>query len=291
MLTVQDVEQFCCDGFFIDRGVFSPGECDTLRQLARRVQQKTRETLPSGTRFWFGGADERAIIPEDKRAMATWGVNEITRPELFEAGLVNVFAHPRVNQAMHALLGPEPRAWGIKILWTPKIVGYDLGWHRDLEKALYDTVHLKPAPQDHVQFNAALNFDDCFIVVPGSHRRPLTAREWEAVRHDPTAPLPDEVVAALEPGDILYMDAHTLHRGRSTVDGDRLTLHYSAQAQWVPLKEWGTHEHFGWITSEAFCETLQPEARAMYERLVTATRTDDAACHLRVGTDQTGTTF
>jgi hypothetical protein len=281
MFDAVKAEQFRRDGFFIDRGVFTTAECDTLRAFARDVQDKTREALPQGTRFWFGGQDNRTPIPEEKRGLATWGVNEITRPELFHPGLVNVFAHPRVHQAMHALLGPEPRAWGIKLLWTPKIVGYDLHWHRDLESALYDVVHLKPMAQDHVQFNAALNFDDCFIVVPGSHRRPLTEREWEAIRHDKTAALPGEVTTALQPGDILYMDAHTLHRGRSDVSGDRLTLHYSAQAQWVPLQEWGAPEHFSWITSNEFLRTLEPDARVFYERLQSAERTDDASGHIR----------
>ena len=281
MLTPSDVEQFGRDGFFIDRAAFTPSECEALRESARRVQQKTRETLPDGTRFWFGGGEDRAIIPPDLRPQATWGVNEITRPELLEPALVNVFAHPRVHQALHALLGPEPRAWGIKLLWTPKVVGYDLQWHRDLDTALYDVVHLKPVAQDHIQFNAALSFDDCFVVVPGSHRRPLTASEWNAIRHDPTASLPDEVTTTLDPGDILYMDAHTLHRGRSPVEGDRLTLHYSAQAQWVPLKEWGTPEHFAWITSDRFQQILKPEARPLYERLRSADRTEDAAVHIR----------
>ncbi len=285
MLTPSNVEQFLRDGFFIDRGAFTPAECDVLRHSARQVQEKTRNTLPSGTRFWFGGADNRASIPEDLRPLATWGVNEITRPELFDPALVNVFAHPNVHQAMHALLGPEPRAWGIKLLWTPKVVGYDLEWHRDLESALYDVVHRKPAAQDHVQFNSALNFDDCFLVVPGSHRRPLTEREWEAVRYNPTASLSGEVTTALQPGDILYMDAHTLHRGRSSTQGDRLTLHYSAQAQWVPLKAWGTPEHFAWITSGSFRESLLPYARPLYERLQTAARSEDAAEHIRKAAD------
>ncbi len=281
MFTPSDREQFLRDGFFIDRGVFTPAECDILRDSARQVQQKTRETLPDGARFWFGGTEDRAKIPPESRALATWGVNEITRPELLDPALVNVFAHERVYQALHTLLGPEPRAWGIKLLWTPKIVGYDLQWHRDLDAALYDVVHLKPAAQDHVQFNAALNDDDCFLVVPGSHRRLLTEREWDAIRHEPTASLPGEVTTALNPGDILYMDAHTLHRGRSAVEGDRLTLHYSAQAQWVPLKEWGSPEHFAWITSEAFMQSLHPKARPLYERLQSAPRTEDATEHIR----------
>lgn len=279
--TDAQVAAFLRDGYLIDRAVFSEAELAELRSLARRVQEKTRQTLPSGTRFWYGGEENRATIPDDKKPLATWGINEITRPALHEPGLVNVFAHPRVSGALHSLLGPEPRAWGIKILWTPKVVGYDLQWHRDLEKGLYDTVHLKPDAQDHVQFNAALNHDDCFVVIPGSHRRPLTAREWEAVKNDKTASLPGEVTAVLEPGDILYMDAHTLHRGRSDVQGDRLTLHYSAQAQWVPLKPWGNPDDFTWITSDEFLATIAPEARPLYERLRTAVRTDDASGHLR----------
>lgn len=289
MRTHDDVAQFQRDGYWIDRGVFTTEELARLRTHAARIQQTTRETLPAGTRFWYGNSENRAVIPEDLRPMATWGVNEITRPSLFAPELVDVFAHPRVHLALHALLGPEPRAWGIKILWTPKVVGYDLGWHRDqVDRSLYDWVHYKPAAQDHVQFNAALNADDCFLVVPGSHRRPLTETEWHALREENTAALPGQVVAALEPGDILYMDAHTLHRGRSDVDGDRLTLHYSAQAQWVPLKPWGTPEDFAFLTSDAFLRRLAPETRPLYERLRTARRTDEAMGFLTAEAEKQG---
>jgi hypothetical protein len=272
----QDYIQFKRDGYFIERGVFDDRELSRLRQLAREIQELTRRTLPRGTRFWFGHED-RSRIPADRRPLATWGVNELTRPELLRIELVNVFAHPRIHAALEILLDGQPRAWGIKMLWTPKIVGYNLGWHRDqLDQDLYDIVHHKPAAQDHVQFNAALNDDDCFLVIPGSHRRPLTPVEWEALRSDKTAELPGQVVAALHPGDVLYMDAHTLHRGRSAVEGDRLTLHYSAQADWVPLEPWGDPEHFRWITSDEFINQLHPLARPLYQRLRTAQRTDDA---------------
>ncbi len=275
------VDTFLRDGYWIDRKVFSAAELERLRELAAGIRDDTREHLYPGTRYWWGTRDDAVEKTDELRPMASWGVNEITRPALFEPELVDVFAHPRVNAALHAILGPEPRAWGIKILWTPKVVGYDLGWHRDqMKRDLYDYAHLKPAEQDHVQFNAALNEDDCFLVVPGSHRRPLTAGEWDALDNAPTAALPGEVVAALEPGDILYMDAHTLHRGRSAVEGDRLTLHYSAQAQWVPLKPWGNEPDFAFITSDDFIQSLTPAARPLYERLRTAERTDRALSFL-----------
>lgn len=282
MLTADHVQQFLRDGYFIDRGVFSRAELQTLRTRARAIQDYTRRHLPSGTRFWYGNADNRKTTPPELAPQATWGVNEITRREMFDPVLVNVFAHPRVDQAMNALLD-QPRAWGIKMLWTPKVVGYNLGWHRDqMKENLYDFAHYKPAKQDHVQFNAALNADDCFLVVPGSHRRPLTETEWSALRTNKTADLPDEVIAALEPGDILYMDAHTLHRGRSSIEGDRLTLHYSCQAQWVPLKPWSPPDEFAFMTSDTFLSQLDPKARVYYERLTTAARTDDAMSFLHI---------
>lgn len=288
MLTPTNVRQFQQDGYFIDRRVFTPDELRRLDELASAVKRKTKELLPSGTRFWYGNAENRKIIPEHLLPEATWGVGEITRPMFFEPELVNVFAHPRVDQAMQALLR-EPRAWGIKMLWTPNVVGYDLGWHRDqIRRNFYDWIHHKPAEQDHVQFNAALHADDCFLVVPGSHRRPLSEIEWSALRTDPTADLPGQVVAALEPGDILYMDAHALHRGRSAVNGDRLTLHYSAQAQWVPLHEWGEPEDFAFITSDAFIQRLAPAARPYYERLKSAERTPDAMSFAYTAAEKAG---
>jgi hypothetical protein len=282
MLTSQQVGEFHANGFVIARGVFHGRELEDLRRAARRLQDKAKQHLYPGTRYWYQGSQSGEGVPPESRAAATWGVNEITRPELFDPALVNVFGHATIDHDLHALLGPEPRAWGIKMLWTPKVMPYNLGWHRDqMAKDLYDYVYLKPAANDHVQFNAALNEDRCFLVVPGSHRRALTPVEWQAVLVQRTKELPGQVEAALHPGDVLYMDAHALHRGRSNIEEDRLTLHYSAQAQWVPLQSWGEPEHFAWLLAPAFLDQLTPATRPYYERLGTASQTTEMLCFLK----------
>jgi len=282
-------DEFLRDGFWIDRGAFDDADLRRCRVAAERVRAKTRQHLYPGTRFWYGRGENRDLIPSAMRAAATWGVNEITRRELFEPDLVNVLGHPRVDAVVRTLLGDEPRAWGIKMLWTPKVVSYDLHWHRDQMKPdFYDWIQYKPAAADHMQFNAALNDDDCFLVMPGSHRRSLTEAEWHAVREDQTAELPGQVRVALRAGDILYMDAHTLHRGRSDISGDRLTLHYSAQAQWVPLTPWGESDDFAWLTAEEFLKQLAPATRSYYERLRTAARSDDMLSFAREGAQAHG---
>ena len=57
-----------------------------------------------------------------------------------------------------------------------------------------------------------------------------------------TAVLPGQLRVTLDPGDILFMDAHAYHRGHADQGAPRLSLHYSAQSQWVPLKKWGKPE-------------------------------------------------
>ncbi len=281
MQTLHDIDtaHFAEQGYLIVRQAFVGAELVRLRELARTVQAKVNKTLPPGTRYWFGKGRE---LPPDQmshaqRAAATWGINELPRKELFEPELVNVLGHPVLDAVTRALLGDKPTAWGIKMLWSPQTVDYNLHWHRDqMPPVLYDYAHVKPAGNDHVQYNAALNEDRSFIVVPGSHRRPLTETEWHAVRHDKTADLPGQVVAELGPGDVVFMDAHALHRGCNKVDSDRLTLHYSARAAFTGVSTWGHEGHFEWITSDAFIEQLTPAAAAYYLNLRDTPRVTNA---------------
>lgn len=281
MINKNDVQCFREDGYFIARRVFDAGELTELRTAAEAVREKVHRQFYPGTRFWGVKPEQRDRMPADQFAQHTWGINELPRKELFDPMLINVWARPNVKQAVEALL-TEPRAWGIKLLWNPKAVDYDLKWHRDqMKDDLYDYAMYKPAEQDHIQFNAALNPDHSFVVVPGSHRRPLSELEWQVVNAEGKDDLPGQVVAALEPGDIVFMDAHTLHRGRNRRSDDRLTLHYSAQAQWVPLHPWGHEGHFEWITSDAFINALEPDARPFYQRLRTAERSGESMQFLK----------
>ncbi len=275
-------DDFFRDGGLVVRGLLSGSELNTIRDHARRLQDQVRRDLPRGTRYWDGPGVRGDDISPERKPDCTWGVNEIDRPELFDPVLVNVLGRPRVLEAMESLLGPEIRVWGIKMLWAPRLTSYDLHWHRDqVKRDLYDFVHHKPAAQDHIQFNLALEPDDSFIWVPGSHRRPLTSREWDALSERPPPDLPGQQVAELGPGDAVFMDAHALHRGRCPAGAPRLSLHYSAQAQWVPFKAWDRADFHDWITSEPFLSRLDPPVRRMYERMAEAETTDDSMSFLK----------
>lgn len=271
MLSEEKQVFFKENGYLVVEGAFAGDRLAVLRATAGEIRDRVRERQPDGTRYWPGSAKEMENGPE--RGRYTWGVNEIIRSELFDPAIVNGIGDDAVADTVEGLL-EEPRVWGLKILWAPIASEYDLVWHRDLGDQYSDLVQYKPDRNDHVQFNAALEPDSSFIVIPGSHRRVLTDEERAELRTG-TAELPGQIRVELNPGDIVFMDAHAYHRGHAEAGAPRLSLHYSAQAQWVPLKPWGKPEDFAWQTSDAFLDQLTPRTRAFYERLKTAERTED----------------
>ena len=45
--------EFQQTGIYVQRGAFAAGELQRYRELARRIQAKTRQHLYPGTRFWY----------------------------------------------------------------------------------------------------------------------------------------------------------------------------------------------------------------------------------------------
>jgi hypothetical protein len=267
MLTSDQKAAFHRDGVLVLRQGLPRDAVRHLHAPAAALRQAAEHALPYGIRF--APVQEPRSTPTN--AEYTWGVNEITRPAFYDPTLINVIAAPAIADAMNALLD-QPRAWGQKMLWAPRACDYVLHWHRDVSHAYDSIIPFKPTANDHVQFNAALAYDPSFRVVPGSHRRSLTKDEWAAIADDPCGPMPGEIHLPLEAGDILLMDAHALHRGAVPAGDPRLTLHFSFQAQWVPLWAWGHAEDFAWICSEAFRASLEEAAKAPYRRLTEAVR-------------------
>jgi ectoine hydroxylase-related dioxygenase (phytanoyl-CoA dioxygenase family) len=260
------------DGCLVLRQVFQGAELADLRRRAQAVKDRAMAAGVDGMRFWYRGSVKAGELPAGAERMPySWGVNEITRPALCDPVLISTLGHPRLDPVLSTILD-RPRAWGLKMLWAPLASAYDLHWHRDIDGHLDPVVAYKPDANDHLQFNAALEPDDSFIVVPGSHRRPLRDDERALIAASRTAELPGQIRVKLDPGDIVLMDAHAIHRGQAAPGAPRLSLHYSCQAQWVPLCAWGESEHERWITSDAFMEQLSPATRPYYQRLVTAER-------------------
>ena len=86
-------------------------------------------------------------------------------------------------------------------------------------------MELLEEPRFGTQWNTALYDDDCLLVVPGSHRRPITADERSLTLESPRGVLPGQRVVRLKAGETVFYDNNILHRAVYPTEPIRRTLH------------------------------------------------------------------
>ncbi|GAB4457333.1 MAG: hypothetical protein OHK0029_16960 [Armatimonadaceae bacterium] len=249
MLTEQQVEEFREVGFIVVKGLIAEPHRQPLSEAMDRIMTKVR-TEPGTYPTRYCG-ENRDI----------WGVGDVFRPDLFEQAFADYLGDERLLDAIGSILGKEMRFWGARALWSPENEDYNLIWHRDGN----DETYFDPTGNTtHVQFNAALGYDDCFRAVAGSHRRPMTDEERSVIRKG-TGPLPGETVARCEPGDVVLMNAMTVHRGTSPANGGRRTLHFSLQPKAEPTGGGSTKS---WMLDPDFLPKFSPRAQELFINLI-----------------------
>lgn len=281
-LSSEQRQGFHDDGLLILRSALSNAETERLAVAAEAVKTRALQFLGAGMRYWPASVGLNESESRECRAQATWGVDELEREHLLHPCLPALFGHPAIAAAVESLLGVNARAWRTSLLWSPGLQAYDLHWHRDQMRTDLDNLGLlKPRLSDHVQFNVALRTDRCLRVVTGSHRRPLTVAERASVGGTLDDAALGARVVELFPGDVALTDGHLLHRGYCDTGTERLTLHFSAQASWVPLPPWRDPGHLDWIRSKEFIEQLPAVAQGFYRNLRHAPHSDDPLAYLR----------
>lgn len=250
IISAADVAFFRENGFVVIRQILTEAERQTLLAALERIRAKVI------------AHPERYHTRFVKKSSDTWGCGDVFMPDLYEEPLADYLARTDLLDGIRALLQTSRlRFWGGHALWSPEEHAYDLHWHRDGTPDLYDP----SGAATHVQFNTALGPDSAFLAVPGSHRRALTPEEADAVAHRTTIPLPGEVVAHCEPGDVVFMNAWTLHRGRSPARGGRRTLHFNLQPA---EEEYGAGSSRPWMRDPDYLQRLPQPVRELMDNLV-----------------------
>lgn len=245
--------RFLNEGYAVVEGIFTKYEIDQLKDAMEKVITKVKgEPLRYTTRYTL----------KQEHDYDTWGVNNILKPDLYEPAFGEIFGNERLMGVLNEILGEDLRFWGAHALWSPDKVNYRLRWHRDYgDNELY---HPEGIP-NHVQFNIPLYPDSCFIAIPGSHRRPLTDQERQEVNNNEANSLPNEAQVPCQPGDVLFMNAHTLHRGVCTSQDYRRTLHYSVQGK---EEAYGGHTSYPDMKEKEYLNQLHPTVQKLMSNLV-----------------------
>ncbi|MBW3622271.1 MAG: phytanoyl-CoA dioxygenase family protein [Armatimonadetes bacterium] len=246
-LTEEQVRQFYDDGYVAVRNVVSEADLPRYRAAYERMVEKVKAN-PSkeyGTRIMNG---------------ETWGCNSLLHPDLYEPEFTDYLENETLLSALASILGEDLRVEGLKAIWSDEHMEYDLIWHRDGP----DEVYTPDGSQKHIQFNTALYPDKSFRLIPGSHRRPLTEEE-QAQSRTGRGPLPGEIVAELEPGDVLFMHSHAFHRGKTEPGVFRRTLHTILARTDKPSNADDLVKYRRWYDALGLDDKLSPTVKRLFD--------------------------
>lgn len=245
--------QFAEDGYTVVSGLI---EAEELADLSRALEETVRRV----------NGDPDAYITrytvKDDSVFDTWGVNDLLSPALYDPAYDRLFENEALTELLEDVMGGPLRFWAEHALWSPELVDYDLNWHRDFgDDDRYDP----DGRSTHIYVNICLADDECFRVVPGSHRRPLTGPELAQQRAMGFDPLPGEVVVRCRRGDVLLMNGHAFHRGACPVGVFRRTLHIALQPVDEPT---GGHGSWKFMREPGFLDGMAPTVRELIRRAI-----------------------
>lgn len=241
------------DGFLVVPGLVAPEDVERMRRYADdvaggRLPVPVLDTPPAGATL-----DDPALRPtrfhmvHRVHAMAEWA--------LF---------HPRVLDVVEALAGPDVLALQSMLLLNPPRRGGQ-GWHQDSH---YITTYPDTLLGAWVALDRADEQNGCLWVAPGSHHEPVyppvetpplplglmhargsfadLGAAWNASSLDDSLNSLTPVAArygpwrpcAMQPGDVLFLHSHVLHRAYPNHTDDRplraFVSHYCNARSWVP---------------------------------------------------------
>ncbi|MEO6096621.1 MAG: phytanoyl-CoA dioxygenase family protein [Fibrobacteria bacterium] len=189
--------------------------------------------------------------------------------------LHTLLLHQKIQGLVEELLGPDLILNNFSLLAAEPGIKYKLGWHRDIiqipEQEIDERIFSPAWFHNNLQFNLALNDDDCLWAVPGSHIRPNTPDEnaaFNGSRHyaPMDAEMPGGIPIPLRPGQAAFYNNNLIHRGYAPkLTTLRRTIHMGFHSGVRP-PTW----HFYLLDEKrltpGYLDTLAPDIRRMMIR-------------------------
>lgn len=230
------------DGYFILRGAVSPETCSDMTEA---VASLFAAAEGDGQSFSGHHIGKTGVIAVEEAARVDSGVSVSDRmSKLFNIHRLPLFrefaSHPRIVEAMHAILGPDVAVFNSQYIFkNPGVWGQP--WHQD---SLYYQFDRMPQVGVWLATTRATIENGCLFVAPGSHAEPIhpvvpDARPGsnlgylEVVDYDFSCEQP----VLMEAGDVLIFHSFLMHKSHDNVSNERrsaLVYHY-AHASTQPL--------------------------------------------------------
>ena len=240
-------------GYTTISGLITDIELVNLKEALERVIKKVNaDPYKHNARLTYDG-------PDFKDTLNTW---QLISPELYEEDIVNLLGKDELQSAVRYVLGTKDLRFGYAYaFWSPKKVDYKLVWHRDIVDA--NTYNESGIP-NHVCITIALNDDDGFWAIPGSHKRGPTEFENPHVEKTNDTNLPNTENVVVKAGDILFFNSWLIHRGEAKAGTKRRMIQFRIE----PIEEQLSANIISpWMQDEEYLRKLPVNVRSMVENL------------------------
>jgi len=227
------VSAFDSDGYYVEKGLFSPDEVSALVQCVERSLNPALAPVEFEADVHYPGAPESRLAPggqTPRRLLHAFG-----RDALFQ----NVGKHPRVVSLLKALIKTD----SIRLSQNhhncvmTKHPGFSsvTSWHQDIRYWRFDKRELVST---WLALGKETHENGGLLVIPGSHRLDFEPGQFDAslfLRTDLAANeslLAKAIVVELNPGDMLFFHSRTLHAaGQNETDMVKRSLVYTYRAE------------------------------------------------------------
>ena len=146
--------------------------------------------------------------------------------------LLNTIANKRILSVLNSICNCKLLFHDLQYFFNPLHTSWRGDWHRDGQAIAPDDAtekcRLFNINDNFIRVNIALIPDDNLEIVPGSHIRWDTKEELEIRKElngkNNTSEMPSSTKIVLNPGDVVFFDGFTIHRGNYFVDNPRRTV-------------------------------------------------------------------
>ena len=217
MLTEGQQRQYDEEGYFIVDDAVEAAMLPRLRAAAERVKESVRQ----------GEVD---VYADFRGEGEPFHIQGLLSPAYGEPTFGEYMASENLLRYVRAQVGDKLRlAGGLGMFTNPRNQPFNMGWHRDVghePRDLPEEAELEflRRPRRECRWELALVDDVSLVIVPGSHLRYRTEREWEVMSNNLNESLPGELVVEFKAGHTIFWNGKVIHRSVQVPDTERLTL-------------------------------------------------------------------
>lgn len=209
--TPEEVHAFERDGYIIVRGMCDHRLRDRMREVTLDHVQRLVEPIEFEADLHYPGA------PESYHAAGGRTVRRLKQAHGRDFVFTQWLTNPLLTGRLRQLLGPElvcPLAHHNCIMTKEPRFSSDTGWHQDIRywsftRSELVNVWLALGPENRE--------NGCLKLIPGTHRTTFSRSQFDdqvffrtdLAENQPL--LANEILAELEPGDVLFFHCRTLH--------------------------------------------------------------------------------